>query len=305
MAPKPGQYLNGEWVDRCIISQIPSSVIQQSPLLASSIAKWQERKEGLIPLAASSLKPHDIYAIFDLEEQVIDFAPKEQDLLALPDGIEQVFAGLSSIIDSKAAPNEALSRLYINTVVLSCVSEEVKVAEKAQSGLAAFQPDSGSSSEPPLTPAHKSAAEAQPIHLYLETRLEKEVVYKGKPHMLSGFVDYSLGYEGVDKSSGNLLVVEAKRRYEIGAAYGQLLAYMAIIHEARLKEQKDNTVVYGVATDGYVYCFWRISNDSKKELTAGMFSGVEGDKLDYGVLSLWDKIFTTEDDPDAELIEMD
>ena len=43
----------------------------------------------------------------------------------------------------------------------------------------------------------------------------------------------------------------------------------------------------------------------KKELTAGMFSGVEGDKLDYGVLSLWDKIFTTEDDPDAELIEMD
>ena len=176
---------------------------------------------------------------------MIDFAPKEQDLLALPDGIgeqeyqaenplstnvilEQVFAGLSSIIDSKAAPNEALSRLYINTVVLSCVSEEVKVAEKAQSGLAAFQPDSGSSSEPPLTPAHKSAAEAQPIHLYLETRLEKEVVYKGKPHMLSGFVDYSLGYEGVDKSSGNLLVVEAKRRYEIGAAYGQLLAYMGL-----------------------------------------------------------------------------
>ena len=35
-----------------------------------------------------------------------------------------------------------------------------------------------------------------------------------------------------------------------------------MIHAARKTEGKDNSIIYGVATDGFEYRFWRIENNS-------------------------------------------
>lgn len=36
-----------------------------------------------------------------------------------------------------------------------------------------------------------------------------------------------------------------------------------MIHSARKSDEKDNSVVFGVATDGFEYGFWRIDNASR------------------------------------------
>ncbi len=36
-----------------------------------------------------------------------------------------------------------------------------------------------------------------------------------------------------------------------------------MVHRARKKESKSNAIVFGVATDGFDYRFWRIDNKSK------------------------------------------
>lgn len=35
-----------------------------------------------------------------------------------------------------------------------------------------------------------------------------------------------------------------------------------MIHAAQKTEGKDNSIIYGVATDGFEYRFWRIENNS-------------------------------------------
>ena len=41
----------------------------------------------------------------------------------------------------------------------------------------------------------------------------------------------------------------------------------AIVHSARKREAKDNAVVFGIATDGFEYRFWRIDNASRVNLS--------------------------------------
>jgi hypothetical protein len=58
----------------------------------------------------------------------------------------------------------------------------------------------------------------------------------------------------------NLIIIEAKRRYQTDAALPQLAAYMGIVHTTR-KESKENCVVYGASSDGTDFRFCRIDND--------------------------------------------
>jgi hypothetical protein len=66
------------------------------------------------------------------------------------------------------------------------------------------------------------------MSLFVETEMKQVVVHKKKKYTLNGFADYTLGYSNERVLSGNLIVVEAKRRYHMGEAYGQLLSYMGL-----------------------------------------------------------------------------
>jgi outer membrane usher protein FimD/PapC len=37
---------------------------------------------------------------------------------------------------------------------------------------------------------------------------------------------------------------------------------LGMVHTSRKNNEKQNSIVYGVATDGFNYHFWRIDNDS-------------------------------------------
>ena len=73
-----------------------------------------------------------------------------------------------------------------------------------------------------------ASASRQDNCVYFETEIRQAISFNGTDYVLSGIADYSLGYNNDGTGSGNLVVVEAKRRYYLHAAYRQLLAYMGL-----------------------------------------------------------------------------
>ena len=144
--------------------------------------------------------------------------------------LESTFAKYHSVIGSSSAPNEALARSFINLVIFNCVLEERMLINNPKRKA---RPQPTSSSTPFVTPS-KSIPESpastsrQDICVYFETEIRQAISFKGKDYILSGIADYSLGYNDAGTGSGNLVVVEAKRRYYLPRAYGQLLAYMGL-----------------------------------------------------------------------------
>ena len=144
--------------------------------------------------------------------------------------LESTFAKYHSVIGLSSAPNEALSRSFINLIIFNCVLEERMVINNSKRKA---QPQPTSLSTPSVTPSKSipespASASRQDICVYFETEIRQAISFKGKDYILSGIADYSLGYNDAGTGSGNLVVVEAKRRYYLPRAYGQLLAYMGL-----------------------------------------------------------------------------
>jgi hypothetical protein len=91
----------------------------------------------------------------------------------------------------------------------------------------------------------------------------KLVTHRGETKLLTGFADYSVWYDSAQKQTlaTNLLIIEAKRWGTTDLALPQLAAYMGIVHATRKEESKENSVVYGAASDGRVFRFCRIDNN--------------------------------------------
>lgn len=144
--------------------------------------------------------------------------------------LESTFEKYRTVVGSSSSPNEALSRAFINLVIFSCVLEERMLLDKSTKKA---QPKTTSSFAPPVTPPRMipespASASRQDICVYFETEIRQAISFKGTDYVLSGIADHSLGYNNDGTGSGNLVVVEAKRRYHLHAAYGQLLAYMGL-----------------------------------------------------------------------------
>ena len=79
-----------------------------------------------------------------------------------------------------------------------------------------------------MIPESPASTSGQDICVYFETEIRQAISFKGTDYVLSGIADYSLGYKNDGTGSGNLVVVEAERRYHLHVAYGQLLTYMGL-----------------------------------------------------------------------------
>ena len=101
------------------------------------------------------------------------------------------------------------------------------------------------------------------LELQHETQFQRQVIYKGEPRLLSGYADYTVWYESQKKSNfaTNLIIIEAKKINSTDTCLGQLTAYMGVVHAYRKDEQKQNSVIYGAASDGLSFRFCRIDNE--------------------------------------------
>lgn len=157
-----------------------------------------------------------------------------------------------------------MARCFINFIVFQCL-----LAERKQVMTAKARPEElSSTSDPfvsnsinpsPTTPVNPSqpapATASQPalptrtpnlnsftpqtpssMGVYFETSLSQTVIHNGKAMLLSGWADYTLGHSQAGSGSSNLVIVEAKRQYAIGLAYGQLLTYMGLTQFQRFSK---------------------------------------------------------------------
>ena len=101
------------------------------------------------------------------------------------------------------------------------------------------------------------------LELQHETQFQRQIVYQGETRLLKGYADYTVWYDSRNKSSlaTNLIIIEAKKIGFTDTCLGQLTAYMGIVHAKRKDEQKQNSVIYGAASDGLSFRFCRIDNE--------------------------------------------
>lgn len=120
----------------------------------------------------------------------------------------------------------ALSRSFINLILFSCVLEERILINKSKKKAPA---PASSSFTIPVTPPKMIAESPNPtsredLCVYFQTEIRQTIKFHGTDYVLSGIADYSLGYNHAGTGSGNLIVVEAKRRHHIARA-------VASVHE--------------------------------------------------------------------------
>lgn len=129
---------------------------------------------------------------------------------------------------------------------------------------------------------HETRAEAShkplPLHGFCELPLScmAQDPDTGAPTIISGRCDVGIGYGSTTgttiSTTGTttnslahpgletiLILVEAKTEATLENAFPQLLAYMGIIAAAR--EEKTNSTVYGIYSDGMTYTFVRLDNN--------------------------------------------
>ena len=178
----------------------------------------------------------------------------------VPQYLEDNFARIYSITNQNRMNNEAFSRTILDQILISALYEEsnTKINQQPESK------DSNHTHTHPTVPDTNEHEEPAELELLHETRLQKDVYYKGQRRLLSGFADYSVWYESIARQTlaTNLLIVEAKRQFYTDATLPQLVCYMGIVHTIRKEESKDNCIVYGFASDGEFFRFCQIDNDS-------------------------------------------
>ncbi len=142
--------------------------------------------------------------------------------------LESTFSKYKRVVGETSRPNEALSRCFINLMVFQCLLDEHATP---QTNPSVSTSESSMSRPRPNTPPTKGDVDSPaPMSLFLESQLKQLVTFRGKQFLLSGIADYSLGYKANDTITNNLIVVEAKKRWGMEAAYGQLLSYMGLLY---------------------------------------------------------------------------
>ncbi|KAI9843077.1 MAG: hypothetical protein M1837_006622 [Sclerophora amabilis] len=218
----------------------------------------KESEEKRPTLSASELKISDSFKLFGLTNAADAseiFTLALHDIYQPPDLLRQIQQQVEFVV-SGATENEAYARCLLNNVLVCCVAEEKRFAQR-QRPLSTNLATTSEISSRPSTP-EPSPAE---LILQFETELSYPVTYKGKQRTINGRADFSLWYDKNATLGTNLVVVEAKRRHQSDSGLGQLVAYMGIIHEIRKDEKRDNAVVYGISTDGVDFRFHRIDNN--------------------------------------------
>ncbi|MCJ1228220.1 hypothetical protein MMC12_004881 [Toensbergia leucococca] len=213
--------------------------------LKNRIIEINEHARQTVPsLAPSTLSLPDARQIFNLR-QVKDVLWAGINELPVPQYLSDSIDRILAITSETHQTNEAFSRTMIDQILISALYEEKHTQTTQQRA-----------SSPPEDPAV--------LELQHETHFQRQVLYRGEPRLLSGYADHTVWYDSQRRCnlSTNLIVIEAKKINSTDTCLGQLTAYMGIAHACRKDEQKkQNSVIYGAASDGLSFRFCRIDNE--------------------------------------------
>lgn len=106
------------------------------------------------------------------------------------------------------------------------------------------------------------------VKLFPETSLSVKMHNKLVPNgriLVTSRADWALGYSTAGDEGTLLIAIEAKQRSEFSKGEAQLIAYLAILRENRLRARKTNIITQGFYSDGSRFAFICITADGSIE----------------------------------------
>ncbi|KAI9774569.1 MAG: hypothetical protein M1840_002818 [Geoglossum simile] len=265
------------WLEQNLWSKIPAVIFSQVPILLNVCNYLRKiEAEKLKSLPVNSLTEGEVKKMFGLEYwttkdpwSLEDSSVVKRSILTRWE-LAQILAITHHALEDtfeEAPLNEAYSQVILNPILLCLISEEKTRAGQETSSTA--EPTASLNTSTQTTPTvltpnwPTTPIRRKELSLRFKTELKCLVTYKNEYRLLSGFADYSLWYPNENSTSTNFLIVKTKKLGTSETAIGQLLAYMAVVHQTRKAEEKQNAVIYGMTTDGNLFRFFRLDNDSK------------------------------------------
>jgi hypothetical protein len=108
----------------------------------------------------------------------------------------------------------------------------------------------------------------QQVALFPEASLSVEMRNNSVPDskfLVTGRADWAFGYDTTGNEGALLIAMEAKQRSEFSKGEAQLIAYLAILRENRLRSRKTNIITQGFYSDGSRFAFICITADGTIE----------------------------------------
>jgi hypothetical protein len=101
----------------------------------------------------------------------------------------------------------------------------------------------------------------------LSIEMRNKLITNGKI-LVTGRAGWALGYSSAGDKGTLLVAMEAKQRSEFSRGEAQLIAYLAILREHRLRARKTNIITQGFYSDGMRFAFICITADGIIEKSA-------------------------------------
>jgi hypothetical protein len=95
---------------------------------------------------------------------------------------------------------------------------------------------------------------------FLSVKMRNKLVPNGR-FLVTGRADWALGYNTARDEGTLLIAIEARQRSEFSKGEAQLIAYLAILRENRLRTKKTNIITQGFYSDGTRFVFIYIAAD--------------------------------------------
>jgi hypothetical protein len=138
------------------------------------------------------------------------------------------------------------------------------------------------------SPPPKATANTQPLkHVKLFPGASISIEMSNGKVLVTGRADWALGYDTAGDEGTLLIAMKAKQRSEFSKGEAQLIAYLAILREDRLRMRKTNVVTQGFYSDGSRFAFICITADGTIEL-----SSIFDIKLEKGLKAVFNFIVT-------------
>jgi hypothetical protein len=99
---------------------------------------------------------------------------------------------------------------------------------------------------------------------FLSVKMRNKLVPNGR-FLVTGRADWALGYNTARDEGTLLIAIEARQRSEFSKGEAQLIAYLAILRENRLRARKTNIITQGFYSDGSWFAFICITADGTIE----------------------------------------
>jgi hypothetical protein len=242
-------------------SQLPGS--DPTDLLSSWLSSTSIEPE-VIQLSAKDVSIDQVVQLFKLNYHPVSLPWKiaASSALEAPKALKDILRLLTDARYDELS--EAACRISIDLILIFCqayIRDNLPKSELAETS--AETPDNPSQATTPKLLPQNPLQSQHLLTVFTEAKLSVELPGDDGDTkiVLNGRADWAVGYNSRLETGNFLVAIEAKQKSELSRGAAQLLAYLAILRENRIRKKKTNITSQGFYSDGRTFVFMSIDND--------------------------------------------